>query len=92
MKRAEFEEKWSGYAALLAYGPGLEEAPLGETKVRWLWQFFRPFRRTLAFAAVLALVAAGLQMALPLFTEVIVDRRRRRDARQRAALPAPRRR
>ena len=45
MKRAEFEEKWSGYAALLAYGPGLEEAPLGETKVLWLWQFFRPFSR-----------------------------------------------
>ena len=74
MKRSEFEEKWSGYAALLAYGPELEEAPLGETKVLWLWQFFRPFAGTLAFAAVLALVAAGLQMALPLFTEQIVNR------------------
>ena len=74
MKRAEFEKKWSGYAALLAKGPGLEEAPLGETKVLWLWQFFRPFRRTLAFAAFLALIAAGLQMALPLFTETIVNR------------------
>ena len=74
MKRAEFEKKWSGFAALVAYGPGLEEAPVGETKVAWLWQFFRPFAGTLAVAAILALVAAALQMALPVFTQVIVDR------------------
>ena len=74
IKRTEFEKKWSGYAALLAKGPGLEDAPLGETKVLWLWQFFRPFRRMLAFAAFLALIAAGLQMALPLFTEAIFNR------------------
>ncbi len=74
MKRSEFEKKWSGFAALPAYGPGLEDAPLGETKVRWLWQFFRPFARTLALAALLALVAAGLQMALPVFIQQIFDR------------------
>jgi ATP-binding cassette subfamily B protein len=73
MARDEFDEKWSGYAALLAYGPGLEEVPVGEQKVRWIWEFFRPFTRTLAVAAVLAFIAAGLQMVFPVFTQVIVD-------------------
>jgi ATP-binding cassette subfamily B protein len=73
MPRDEFDEKWSGYAALLAYGPGLEAVPLGEQKVRWIWEFFRPFTRTLAAASVLALIAAALQMVLPVLTQVIVD-------------------
>ena len=38
--------EWSGYAALLAYGPGLEEAPARRRRrCVWLWQFFRPFAR-----------------------------------------------
>ena len=73
MERAEFEEKWSGYAALLAYGEGLEQAPVGDEKVGWIWEFFRPFKRTLIGAAILALVAAALEMVLPIFTGVIVD-------------------
>jgi ATP-binding cassette subfamily B protein len=73
MPRDEFEEKWSGYAALLAYGEGLEKAPVGEARARWIWEFFRPFKRTLVSAALLALLAAGLQMVLPIFTQVIVD-------------------
>ena len=73
MDRAEFEDKWSGYAALLAYGPGLEELPTGEGKVGWIWSFFAPFKRTLIIAGLLALVAAGLQMALPVFTQIVFD-------------------
>jgi HlyB family type I secretion system ABC transporter len=73
MDRAEFEEKWSGYAALLAYGPGLEQAPIGDAKTGWIWAFFRPFRRTLIEAAALALLAAALEMVLPIFTKVIFD-------------------
>ena len=69
----EFEEKWSGYAALLAYSPKFEEAPVGDRQVRWIWDFFRPFKATLIQAALLALVAAGLQMTLPIFTQVIFD-------------------
>ncbi len=73
MDRDEFLEKWSGYAALLAYGQGLEQAPVGDAKVRWIWDFFRPFKRTLIWAALLALLAAALEMVLPVFTQVIVD-------------------
>ncbi len=73
MDRAEFEEKWSGYSALLAYGEGLEEAPVGDESVGWIWDFFKPFKRTLIWAAILALIAAALEMVLPIFTAVIVD-------------------
>lgn len=71
--RKEFEERWSGYTALIAYGEGLEEAPLDQTEASWVWQFFRPYRRTLIVAGLLALVAAALEMALPIFTQIIVD-------------------
>ncbi len=73
MDRAEFEEKWSGYSALLAYGEGLEQAPVGDQNVDWIWAFFRPFKRTLVWAGLLALVAAALEMVLPVFTKVIFD-------------------
>src|SRR5947209_6742335 len=74
MDRAEFEEKWSGYSALLAYGEGLEQAPVGDAKTGWIWDFFRPFKRTLAEAIALAFLAAGLEMVLPVFTQVIFSR------------------
>jgi ATP-binding cassette subfamily B protein len=71
--RKEFEERWSGYTALLAYGEGLENAPLEERQTSWIWQFFRPYRKTLIAAGLLALVAAALEMVLPVFTQIIVD-------------------
>jgi ATP-binding cassette subfamily B protein len=73
MDRTEFLEKWSGYAALLAYGPGLEDAPVGDAKTGWIWDFFRPYKKTLIVAAALALLAAGLQMVLPVFTKLVFD-------------------
>jgi CRP-like cAMP-binding protein len=33
--RDEFEEKWSGYAALFAYTPALDEAPVAKPSFRW---------------------------------------------------------
>jgi HlyB family type I secretion system ABC transporter len=71
--RKEFEERWSGYAALLAYGEGLEQAPVDRAETSWIWRFFRPYRRALLGAGLLALVAAALEMALPVFTQIIVD-------------------
>ena len=72
--RAEFEEKWSGYAALFDYTAAFENAPVGRSSVAWLWPFFRPFSRIFAKALGLAVVVSGLQMVLPVFTQVIVDR------------------
>ena len=72
--REEFEDKWSGYAALLAYTPELEKTPVQSSRMRWVWQFFRPYRWTFLRAALLALLAAGLAMTIPIFTQLIIDR------------------
>jgi ATP-binding cassette subfamily B protein len=74
MSRSEFDEKWSGYAALFAYTPDLENAPVQAARMRWVWQFLRPHRWTILRAAILSLVAAGLSMLLPVFTQIVVDR------------------
>jgi ABC-type bacteriocin/lantibiotic exporter with double-glycine peptidase domain len=71
--RAEVEERWSGYAALAAPTERLAEAPRGGLDLRWLWPFVRPHRRVLAIAFLLALLAAGLQMIFPVFSQVIID-------------------
>ena len=71
--REEFERRWSGYAALLSPTATFEDAPEEPPRLRWLLGFFAPYRGTLLRAFVLALVAAGLQMAIPVFSQVIVD-------------------
>jgi ABC-type bacteriocin/lantibiotic exporter with double-glycine peptidase domain/CRP-like cAMP-binding protein len=73
MTREEFERGWSGYAALLSPTGAFAEAPEEQPRLRWLLGFFAPYRGTLLRAFVLALVAAGLQMAIPVFSQVIVD-------------------
>jgi HlyB family type I secretion system ABC transporter len=72
--REEFLEKWSGYASLLAPTERLADAPEARTSLRWLLPFVRPHLRSLLFAVLLAGVAAALQLALPILTQVVVDR------------------
>lgn len=72
---AEFERKWTGYAALFDYTDAFAAAPEAEGgALGWLWPIARPFAGLLARALGLALVASALQMILPVFTQVIVDR------------------
>lgn len=73
LDRSELEKHWSGYAALAEPTERLAEAPSGGLDLRWLWPFLRPHRRTLVIAFILALVAAGLQMVFPVFSQVIID-------------------
>ena len=72
--RPEFEKKWTGYAALFDYTVQFEKAPVGRSSVAWLWSFFRPYSSIFARAAGLALVVSALEMVMPVFTQVIVDR------------------
>lgn len=74
VSRQEFEGKWSGYAALFDYTQDFEKAAEGKGTWGWALQFVKPFRWTLAQILVLAIVASGLQMLLPVFTQVIVDK------------------
>jgi HlyB family type I secretion system ABC transporter len=74
LPRSEFERKWTGYSALFDYTAEFEKAPVGKSSIAWLWSFFRPFSRLFARALALALIVSALQMVLPVFTQVIVDR------------------
>ena len=67
-------DKWSGYAALATPTEALAAAPRGGLNLRWLGPFIRPYRGTLLVAVLLALIAAGFEMALPVFSQVIIDR------------------
>jgi HlyB family type I secretion system ABC transporter len=72
--REEFGKKWNGYAALFDYTEAFEQAPEGTSSARWLWPFVQPHARIGAQAVGLALAVSALQMLLPVFTQVIVDR------------------
>ncbi|MEO5814935.1 MAG: peptidase domain-containing ABC transporter [Gemmatimonadaceae bacterium] len=72
--RAELLEKWTGYAALFDYTEAFESAPVAQAGLAWLWPFFRPHLALMLKALALAAIVSGLQMVLPIFTQVIVDR------------------
>jgi HlyB family type I secretion system ABC transporter len=72
--RDEFDGKWTGYAALFDYTDRFEHAPEGRSSSDWLWPFFKPFAGVLAQVLALAMIVSTLQMALPVFTQIIVDR------------------
>lgn len=72
--REEFIEKWSGYAALFDYTPAIEQAPESPRLLDWMWPLVRQHRGVLLQALGLAIVVSVLQMVLPVFTQVIVDR------------------
>jgi ATP-binding cassette subfamily B protein len=74
LSRDEFLKRWSGYAALFDYTDAFAGAPVTEGGISWLLPFARPFRGLLAQALGLAIVVSLLQLLIPMFTQVIVDR------------------
>lgn len=74
LTRPEFEQRWSGYAALFDYTPAFQHAPHSTRRLAWMWPLVRPHAGVLLQALGLAVVVSALQMVLPVFTQVIVDR------------------
>jgi HlyB family type I secretion system ABC transporter len=74
LTREEFERRWTGYAALFDYTPAFEQAPQAAHGLAWLRPIVKPHGPLLIRALGLALVVSVLQMVLPVFTQVIVDR------------------
>ena len=72
--RDEFEADWSGYTALMDRTPKLDDAPVVKASFGWLRTLLRPHRGAFIRAFLLALLAAGFQMLIPIFSQVIVDR------------------
>ncbi|MFN8156804.1 MAG: peptidase domain-containing ABC transporter [Candidatus Nanopelagicales bacterium] len=73
MTREEFLDGWSGYAAVLTPTPALQEVPEDRVDARWLAPLVRPHRRALVIAVVLALVAAVLELVVPVLARYVVD-------------------
>ncbi|HEO71933.1 MAG TPA: peptidase domain-containing ABC transporter, partial [Candidatus Hydrogenedentes bacterium] len=65
---------WSGYAALFDYTAAFKSAEEGASTWGWALEFIRPFRLTLLQILLLAVVTSSLQLLLPIFTQVIVDK------------------
>lgn len=74
LPREEFERRWTGYAALFDYTPAFEQAPRATGGLAWLWPIVKPHGPLIIKALALAVVVSVLQMVLPVFTQVIVDR------------------
>ena len=74
LTREEFGRRWTGYAALFDYTPAFEQAPQAAHGLAWLRPIVKPHAPLLMRALGLALVVSVLQMVLPVFTQVIVDR------------------
>ncbi|HET6899183.1 MAG TPA: peptidase domain-containing ABC transporter [Vicinamibacteria bacterium] len=73
-KREELLARWSGYAALFDYTDAFAHAPVAKPSLAWLWPFVRPHTGLLLRSLGLAGVVSALQMVLPVFSQVIVDR------------------
>ncbi|MEP6574308.1 MAG: peptidase domain-containing ABC transporter, partial [Gemmatimonadota bacterium] len=74
LTRADFEAKWSGYAALFDYTTDFERNENAKVGIAWLLPFFKPHKSLILQASALALIVSALQMVIPVFTQVIVDR------------------
>ena len=72
--RQEFDERWTGYAALFDYTDAFEQAPTGSAAREWVAPLLQPYRGVLLQALGLALVVAMVEMVLPVFTQLVVDR------------------
>ncbi|HTL17350.1 MAG TPA: peptidase domain-containing ABC transporter, partial [Patescibacteria group bacterium] len=71
---AEFEQNWSGYAALFDYTVAFEQAPEGQASAAWMAPFLKQHRQALVQAIFLAGIASALLLLLPIFTQVVVDK------------------
>jgi HlyB family type I secretion system ABC transporter len=74
ISRATFAKNWSGYAALFEYTEAFAANTEARPGVAWILPFFKPYRGLIAQATALALIVSGLEMVIPVFTQVIVDR------------------
>src|SRR5438105_3655657 len=72
--RKEFEQKWSGYAALFDYTIAFEKAPESKPSLAWVWPFLAKFRKILLQVLGLAVAVSFLQLLFPVFTQMVVDK------------------
>ena len=72
--RDELLAKWTGFSALFDYTEAFEQAPVSKAGTAWLWPFIKPHMPLVFKSIALAAIVSALQMVLPIFTQIIVDR------------------
>jgi len=73
ISREEFEKDWTGYLLLLTPTARIEEVEESKTKSSRFLQLLKPYRRVLAEIFLASLMLQFFGLALPIFTQVIVD-------------------
>ena len=72
--RKDFEQGWSGYAALFDYTTAFEMTPEAKASFGWLLPFFAKFKKILVQVMLLAVAVVFLSLLFPIFTEMVVDK------------------
>ncbi len=73
MSEEELAAHWDGYTAQITPAVVKPEVPSSAPNLHWLRPFLAKHRRAITAAAVLALGAAGAEVALPLIVEAVVN-------------------
>ena len=72
--RKEFEQSWSGYAALFDYTIAFANAPESKPGMAWLLPFLVKFKTLFIQVMLLAVAITFLELLFPVFTEMVVDK------------------
>ncbi len=72
--RKEFEQNWSGYAALFDYTTAFDNAPESKPGLAWIVPFLLKFRTIFLQVMLLAVALTFLELLFPIFTEMVVDK------------------
>ena len=72
--RKEFEQNWSGYAALFDYTTAFDNAPESKASLAWVVPFVSKFKKILLQVLALAVAITFLELLFPVFTEMVVDK------------------
>ena len=72
--RKEFEQNWSGYAALFDYTVAFASAPESKPGLAWILPFLTKFRTLFLQVMLLAVAITFLELLFPVFTEMVVDK------------------
>ena len=74
LSREEFLQSWTGYAALFDFTESFNNAPETRSGLPFVWSILRRNWNSLLLAGILAMLAGVLQIAFPVFAQVVVDR------------------
>ncbi|MBA3832173.1 MAG: peptidase domain-containing ABC transporter [Chthoniobacterales bacterium] len=72
--RKEFEQNWSGYAALFDYTTAFANAPESKPGLTWILPFLAKFKIIFGQVMLLAIAITVLELLFPIFTEMVVDK------------------